>query len=268
MRSKGGIELVYVEHEPAEVRRAIESGICTFLVDRECRGKERRQSGRDTEIAPASLDELRTVAGIPGARAWCRINSFGDETEREIESAIDAGAVCIFLPMVTSVADTERFLALLGGRCEAAILVETCAAVRLSPELGRLPLDRVYLGLNDLAIDRGAGSIFDAVGDGTVERVRRHFPRAAFGFAGLTDTRRGDPIPAHLLTREIHRLDCSFSFCRRSFRRDTRGRDMAVVVAEIETFFRALGRRSAEKCARDHADLLASIERESRRLCS
>ena len=38
----------------------------------------------------------------------------------------------------------------------------------MAADLCRLPLTRVYVGLNDLSIDRGLANIFTSVADGTV----------------------------------------------------------------------------------------------------
>ena len=52
----------------------------------------------------------------------------------------------------------------------------------------RRPLSRVYVGLNDLMIDRRGGSLFAPLVDGTVDHVARAVAGAGipFGVAGLT----------------------------------------------------------------------------------
>ena len=253
------IELVYVGYRSEELRQVLDAGVRTFLVDREWRGKERRQLGQDTEIDVASREDLAAATALPGARVWCRINSFGNQTPQEVEEAIAVGVDCVFLPMVRTIEEVRGFLALVVGRCKTAILVETDAAVSLAPEFGRMGLDFIYVGLNDLAIDRGYTNIFRAVADGTVERVREAFPDTRFGFAGMTDVHRGDPIPAHLILRELHRLESGFCFCRRSFRRDTQTRDMAEVVAEITALYQGLSERSTDQVQRDRLELVEAI---------
>ena len=94
-----------------------------------------------------------------------------------------------------------------GGRCGVGVLVETVAAVEAVEELALLPLSRVYVGLNDLSIDRGTASLFDAIADGTVERVVSAFD-VPFGFGGLTEPELGDPVPCRLLIAEMARLRC------------------------------------------------------------
>src|SRR5205823_7797724 len=122
----------------------------------------------------------------------------------------------------------------------------------------RLPLSRVYVGLNDLAIDRGAPSIFTAVADGTVERLRGHF-RAPFGFGGLTLPDRGSPIPCRLLIAEMARLDCAFSFLRRSFIRDTAGHKMQPMVSRIRTALLEASARTPAEVERDRMEFLRTL---------
>ena len=124
--------------------------------------------------------------------------------------------------------------------------------------LGRLPLSRVYVGLNDLMIDRGGSSIFTAVLDGTVARVRSAFS-VPFGFAGLTVVDGGFPVPCRLLIAEMARLGGSFTFLRRSFHRDIRGRAIGEDVPRILQALSSAAHRSAATVERDREELNAAI---------
>jgi hypothetical protein len=249
------IELMVVEHELPRVLALVASGLDTFLVDWESQGKDARQQGFDTEIRPATRDALALVCRVSGVRAWCRINRFGSQTADEVEAALGGGACGIFLPMVTGPREVERFLSMIGGRAQAAILVETVDALDAAADLAALPLDRVYFGLNDFAISRGGGSIFRAVLDGSVARARDRFAGIPFGFGGLTAIDAGHPVPCRRLLEEMARLDCTFSFVRRSFRRDTAGRDVRATAAGIQAAWRECIARDAGASARDHAAL-------------
>jgi hypothetical protein len=198
---------------------AVRAGVDGLVVDWETRGKDARQASAGTEINAGTDEHLQSVRAATSATVICRINPFGAHTSSEVDRALASGADEILLPMARRPSDVTGTLEIVGGRCPIGILVETQDAVDCAAELAALPLSRVYVGLNDLAIDRHARSIFAAVVDGTVERVRRAFS-APFGFAGLTLPTRGDPIPCRLLIAEMARLNCSFSFLRRSYRRD------------------------------------------------
>ncbi|HEX7705339.1 MAG TPA: hypothetical protein VF701_02675, partial [Thermoanaerobaculia bacterium] len=71
------------------------------------------------------------------------------------------------------------------------------------------------------------------------------------GFAGLTHPAGGAPIPCRLLISEMVRLECTFSFVRRSFRRDAQRYGVAEVVRALREEIEATRERS-------HAELLAN----------
>jgi hypothetical protein len=112
----------------------------------------------------------------------------------------------------------------------------------------------VYIGLNDLAIERGASTIFEPVVDGTIDELRRLFS-IPFGFGGLTLPDRGSPVPCRLLIAELTRLACSFSFLRRSFHRDIAGRDLAVEIPRLLAAIEAASRRPPPSVASERAEL-------------
>lgn len=249
------IEPMLFEHDPRQAVADLAEGVREFVVDWESRGKDARQRGYDTEIRPGSEADLRAMAALPGARIWCRINGWWWGSDREIERAIAAGASGLFLPMVTAADAVERFLRRVDGRCAAGILVETTEAVAIASTLVRLPLDRVYFGLNDFAISRGGGSIFRAVGDGTVERMAAVFAGSPFGFGGLTRLAAGHPVPCRYLLEEMVRLDCRFTFLRRSFRTDTRTGERAGVLEELRAYAARCAERDPAQVVRDHERL-------------
>jgi hypothetical protein len=257
----GDIELVlFTTGSSAEqVRAALDAGIRSFIVDWEWRDKEERQRGADTEINRDGPDALELLRRLGAPRRSCRLNRSGAWTAGEVETAIAAGATDLFLPMVQRPSEAADLLALAAGRCRAGVLVETAEGVAAAPELARLPLDQVYVGLNDLAISRGSSQIFLAVTDGTVAALRRAFAPRRFGFGGLTVVDGGAPVPCRLLLAEMVRLDCDFTFLRRSFRRDVRGRDMAAELTRIHALARQLRQRCPSEVEADQAALTAAV---------
>lgn len=229
--------------------------IRTFLLDWEVIGKAQRQANFDTEIRPGTAGDLEQLARVQGATVWCRLNAFGSHTAAEIEKALACGARGLFLPMVSSIDEVERFLQLVRSRCQTGILLETVGAVNIAEELAELPFDRVYFGLNDFAISRGKSSIFDPVLDRTVETMRHIFADKNFGFAGITAVDAGYPVPARLLIAEMARLDCDFCFLRRSFRRDLETRDPVKLVESIEAYWRQCRERDCDAVRRDRLQL-------------
>ncbi len=244
--------------DPETVSRHAAAGVDGFIVDWESIGKETRQAGADTEINTGTPADLRRVRAATKARVVCRVNQHGPWTGAEVEDAVDNGADEILVPMVRSPEQVRDVIALAAGRCGVGILVETVDAVRRAKDLARLPISRVYVGLNDLSIERGSRSIFEALTDGLVDEIRPLFT-VPFGLAGLTLPESGRPIPCRLLIGEMVRLKCAFSFLRRSWRRDTAGCEPGAGVARVRSAFENAGRRSAAEIARDRAELVDSV---------
>lgn len=258
-RSEHDLELVLFENDPVNASRYLACGISSFMIDFEIMGKDLRQLGFDTEIRPGSLDALRAMSRLPGAKAWCRLNRHGKHTRHEVEEVLASGARVILLPMVTTLDEVVDFLGLVDHRAKVGIMIETVEGAALASQLGDLPLDYTFFGLNDFAISRGGGSIFKALADGSVESVRNALPQVRFGVGGLTSLQRGAPIPSSRLLEEINRLGCSFTFLRRSFRRDSVDIPPATMVQEIQNYWHSCSGRSAEQRHRDHSALLEVI---------
>lgn len=252
-------EVFLFSTNPEVIACHVVAGVDGIVVDWESAGKKERQAGADTEINHDTVEDLRRVRAATRARVLCRINAYGGTSEREVEDAISAGADEILLPMVRRVEDVESVLDMAAGRCGIGILVETREAVERARDLARLPLARVYLGLNDLAIARGSPHIFSALQDGLVERVRSSFS-APFGFGGLTRPDCGAPLPCRLLIGEMARLRCAFSLLRRSYRRDMAGRKASVEIPRLRRAIREAFNRNPDAVDRDHVELTSVIE--------
>ncbi|WP_372782869.1 hypothetical protein [Phenylobacterium sp.] len=259
MDKQASLTLVMFEHEMARVLPLHEGGVREFMVDHETRGKERRQLGFDTEINATPLSAIRPLARLPGVRVHCRINDWGAWTREEVETAIGEGATRIYLPMVSDPGQAEAFVRAVDRRAEAAILIETQSAAASAARYAHLGLDAIYIGLNDLAISRGQSFIFSALGDGTIDQIRRDLPQVQFGFGGITCIDRGAPIPCYLLMSELAALGAQFTFARRSFRKDIVGREIPAELARIAELWTALLERNTETVRRDRADLHALI---------
>ena len=255
-----GIDLQLFTTDPARAQRAVLGGITAFVVDWEWRDKEGRQRGFDTEVNRDTPEDLNRMSKVPGTRCVCRVNRFGPWTPEEVEVAIGCGATQLLLPMVETPVEVEAYLRLIRGRVRAGILVETQAACERARDLAALRVDAVYIGLNDLAISRATPAIFSALVDGTVERLREAFPDTPFGFGGLTVVDRGCPVPCIRLLEEMARLRASFTFLRRSFRRDILDRDLAFEVRRLQETWHVLLLRDPVQEARDHTLLVEAVE--------
>ena len=255
------IDLFVFTTDPARAASVVGAGAAGVVVDWERRGKRRRQAGADTQInadTPADLTEVRDAVGRRG-RVLCRVNGWGPWTAGEIELALALGADEILLPMVRRAGDVDAALDVVRGRAGGlGILVETVDAVRdVEPLLTGRPLSRVYLGLNDLRIDRRARCLFTPLVDGTVDRVAAAARAAAvpFGVAGLTVPEGGNPVPCRLVNGALARVGASFTFLRRSFAADVAGRDTAVEIGRILAAAEAARWRPPDAVESDAAEL-------------
>jgi hypothetical protein len=252
-------ELVLFATDLAVAERAVAGGVQTLIVDWEWEGKAMRQAGADTQVNRQTATDLRRVRGVPGARVLCRLNAWNARTGDELDLAVEAGADEVLLPMVRTTDEVEAVLGLLEDRAGLGILVETEDAVAAAADLSRLPLSRVYVGLNDLAIERGEGGIFRPFVDGTVARLRETFSATRFGVGGLTVPSGGAPLPCLLLMAELTRLGCDYAFLRRSFLRDTEGRDVARAVREIRAALAVARSRSADAVEADRRSFVDAV---------
>ena len=256
----GGVDALVFTVDPVFAGAVVRAGAAGVIVDWERRGKRERQAGADTQVNNDTAADLGRVRAATPGTVLCRVNGWGAWSPAEIERAVALGADEVLLPMVRRPEEVDAALAVVGGRCRLGILVETMEAVRRADELARRPLGRVYVGLNDLMIDRGGRTLFAALVDGTVDRVRAAVPPdMPFGVAGLTLPEAGHPVPCRLLAAELARLDASFTFLRRSFHADVAGRDLAVELPRVTGAVAAARRRPPSQQAADRAELVALV---------
>lgn len=246
--------------DPALAGKCIDAGVTGIVIDWEYLGKNERQKGVDLECNYDSFDDLIRMRQAIQAKIICRINPSGSHTEGEVEQAISGGADVIMLPMVREPKEVEAFLSYVNDRAECGILVETSDALFHASTLSGLPLDYVYIGLNDLALSRGFSNIFSAICDGTVQRMRAVFREIKFGFGGITVLDKGFPIPFDLLLREMVALECDFGFLRRSFRRDIIDRDVRYEMNRLYQAIAEYQERPAMEIKKDRLALKRMID--------
>ena len=251
------IELFAFSADPAYARRVVDAGATGVVVDWERWGKRQRQIGADTQVNEDTPAQLAAVREATAGRVLCRVNGWGHWAPAEIELAVALGADEVLLPMVRRPEEVDAALDVIGGRCGLGILIETTDAVRRAEELVSRLVSRVYVGMNDLMIDRGRVCLFEALVDGTVDHVSSVAARAGvpFGVAGLTVPDEGRPVPCRLLAGALADAGASFTFLRRSFHADTAGRDLAVEVPRIREAAIAARRRPADEAAADRSEL-------------
>ena len=252
------MELFVFTVNPVFAAGCVDAGAAGVVVDWERRGKARRQAGEGTQINGDTPADLARVRAATDGRVVCRVNPAGPWTAAEVDLAVRLGADEVLLPMVRRPEEVDRALDAVAGRCGLGILVETQDGVDRVDELAARPLSRVYLGLNDLRIDRGSSVLFAPLVDGTADRVRAACS-VPFGVAGLTRPDAGWPVPSRLLAGELARTGAAFTFLRRSFTADVAGRDLQVEVPRILADCAAARRRTAGQVLADRVELLSAV---------
>jgi 2-keto-3-deoxy-L-rhamnonate aldolase RhmA len=260
------LDLLLFSVDPRRARAAVRAGVAAVVVDWEHRGKLRRQDGEGTEVNAHTPDDLRRVrAAVPPGcgTVVVRIDAAGPHTGAEVARALALGADELLLPMVRTPDDVDLALDAVAGRCGLGVLVETQDAVEHAAAIAERPLARVYLGLNDLRIDRGlptgAAELFAPLLDGTADAVREAAGPVPFGVAGLTRAGGGAPVPTRLLAGELARLDARFTFLRRSFCADVPVEAMAREVPRMLAGVAAARRRTGAEQRADRDALAAAV---------
>lgn len=253
------IELLVFETAPETVRSLADAGFSSFIVDLERLGKDLRQLGFNTEINANTAEDISTLRDLGIRRIWTRVNAFGPHTEGEIHVAIQNGAACIVLPMVRATEEVESVLRYIDGRAELCVMIETPEAVKIATQLNRMPISSAYFGLNDYAIGTGNRNIFAPIAEGVVDRVRASLDRKKFGFGGLTHPESGFPLPSIGILLELERLECSFTFLRRSFKRDLSQYGPRAICARLAAEWRNAQQRTDTQRKEDHDELSRKI---------
>lgn len=252
------LEILLFTHDTNYAAAATAAGISAVVVDWEWTGKSARQSGWNTEINQGTEADLIAMRRVVAGKLICRINNHPTLRIAELRRAAQLGANEVLLPMVRSVTEVEECLAALPNDCSLGILAETAEALALAEQWARLPLSRVYLGLNDLQIDTGRKTLFEPLADGSVETFRERYG-GPFGFAGVTRPDLGSPVPCRLLLAEMARQSCSFAVARRSFRADIELGAIPEAVRDIRGEYAKLSRRHKGQVAADRENLLARL---------
>lgn len=253
------IELLVFESAPQRVMDLRGAGYSSFIVDLELMGKDLRQLGYDTEINRSSFEDIATLKSCGVNSIWTRINCFGEHTAGEVEEAIARGSSSIILPMVRSTQEVDAVLGCVNGRAELCVMIETREGVEIARQIAGMPVSSAYFGLNDFAISTGNRNIFAAVADGTVARTREHFKDRRFGFGGLTHPGGGAPVSSRAILRELERTGCSFTFLRRSFKRDLARYGAGDILESIGRAWVEAGMRTGAQRRQDHLDLVSEI---------
>lgn len=194
----------------------------TPFVDLEHMGKQARQGHLETwksRQVPEDVTKIRQA--VPEADLLVRINPLHDGSAAELDDVIARGADIVMLPMFYTYDQLARFYDLLNGRAKALPLFETASSVQEIPSLlGKLPIDALHIGMNDLHLDLGASFLFEPLADGYLETAGHALREAntVFGIGGIARSREGIVSPEYLLGEHV-RLGSQATILSQTFHR-------------------------------------------------
>ena len=231
------LNLMYITNNPDVALIAEKYGVNRIWIDLETLGKEERQKGMNTVKSKHTVDDIKKIKPLlTKAEVLVRINPWHDESKKELEEVISAGADMIMLPMWKKVDEVENFLRIVNGRCKTTLLLETREAVECLDEVLKYSdMDEIHIGLNDLHLSYGLDFMFELLSNGIVEKIAKKIKRTGipYGFGGIARLGCGD-LPAERIIMEHYRLGSSRAILSRSFCNT----DLISDLSEVENVFR------------------------------
>lgn len=214
------LNLFYITNNANIALIAEKYGVDRIWIDLEVNGKEKRQKNLDTVKSHHSVDDIRRIKPLLSkSEMLVRVNAWYEDSNKEINEVIEAGADVIMLPYWKTVEEVKRFIDTVNGRCKTTLLLETKEAVECVDDVLELGgFDEIHIGLNDLHLSYGMLFMFELLTDGTVERLCKKFKNAGlpYGFGGIA--KLGDGLlPAEKVIMEHYRLGSTRAILSRTF---------------------------------------------------
>lgn len=216
------MKFFFITNSSSLARFVTSNGVDRIFIDLELLGKIERQGHLNTLISRHKMTDIPPVrSAISGTELMVRLNPVHTGSQTEIDTAINAGADILMLPMFRCVAEVERFASMIRRRSRLCILVETKEAMEDIARIAAIEeVDEVHIGLNDLSIDLGLNFMFMPLAMGLVDSMAQELRQIGipFGLGGVARLDEG-LLPARLLLGEHVRLGSSASILSRTFHR-------------------------------------------------
>jgi citrate lyase beta subunit len=271
------VELCLITDNEDFALEAEHSGINRVMVDLERKGKAHRQAGRGLFLSDHTIGSVLKISSIlKSASLVVRINPLDQDSRREIDDVLEAGADFIMLPFFHTPEEVRGFIDLVECRAKTILLIETRAATdNLAAVLKEEGIDEVHIGLNDLSISLKRDVIFEVVCDGTIDRLSSTIKAEGipFGFGGIARlSTKGLPVDPERILAEQVRVGATRGWLGRTFREgmgsDKRSGELA---REVDLLRRALSRWSSaseEQFLQNRQTLTKEVAAWKARACS
>ncbi len=212
--------LMYITNNPEFALVAEKHGVNRIWIDLETIGKEERQKNMNTVKSKHKIEDIEIIKQkLTKSEIMVRVNPWNENSWKEIDRVVNAGADIIMLPMWTCAEEVRNFLCAVGGRTKTMLLLETKEAVECISTVLQLPgIDEIHVGLNDLHLSYGMTFMFELLSNGTVEMLCDRFKGAGipYGFGGIAKIGEG-MLPAEKIILEHYRLGSTRAILSRMF---------------------------------------------------
>ena len=214
------LTLMYITNNIDVALIAEKNGVERIWIDLETIGKEERQKGMNTVKSQHCIEDIKKIKPLLStSQLMVRINPWNNNSKREIESVIEAGADLIMLPMWKTVKEVVEFVQTVNYRCRTMLLLETKEAVDCIEKIVKCNgIDEIHIGLNDLHLSYNLTFMFELLVNGTVEKICNVIKKAGIpsGIGGIAKLGAGD-LPAEKIIMEHYRLGSTRAILSRSF---------------------------------------------------
>lgn len=231
------LKLMYITNNPKVALIAEKYGVDRIWVDLEILGKEERQKNMNTVKSHHSVRDIEIISKLlTTSEMLVRINPINENSEKEINAVINAGAQIIMLPMWKSVEEVKEFIKFVCGRAKTTLLLECKEAIECLDDVLLLNgVNEIHIGLNDLHLSYRLSFMFELLSNGTVESICNKIKDKGipYGFGGIAKLGEG-LLPAEKIIMEHYRLGSTRAILSRSFCNT----DIITAVGEIDAVFK------------------------------
>ena len=107
---------MYVTNSPMVAQIAQKYGVDRIWIDLETIGKQERQGHINSVKSNHSISDIKNIKPIlSSSEMLVRINPLYENSKKEIDEVINAGADLIMLPMWKTVSEVKNFLNMVNG---------------------------------------------------------------------------------------------------------------------------------------------------------
>ena len=254
------MELMLFTNDVALAQAAYNAKIDRLVIDLERKNKSTRQQGYHLEINDHKIEDIRKIKKEVPIKVMCRLNPLNDDSEKEIEEALIAGADVLMLPMFRTLMEVNQFLEITRKRAKTSLLFETKEALLSIDQFKDIEVNEIYVGLNDLGLAYKVKFQYELLTNGIVDHVRKQFPNHDFGFGGITILDKGFPLLTKDIIKELVRLNGKQVIIRRAFKKDIVGRNMSKEVNLLKNYYRTYKLLSADHMENEHKKISKKIK--------